>query len=81
MHTMSIDAFARCRVSAESKALLQSIAAREQITESALVRQLLETLLRTSATESPTSGKSDDAGLRAERTSIRLSPYDRLFVV
>jgi hypothetical protein len=80
MRTMAVDALVRCRVSAETKTLLQSIAAREQISESALVRQLLETLVRTSATESPASGKSDDAELRSERISIRLSPDDRLLL-
>jgi hypothetical protein len=77
---MAVDALVRCRVSSDTKALLQSIAAREQITESALIRQLLETLVRTSATESPASGKSDDTELRAERLSIRLSPEDRLLL-
>ena len=68
------------RSSAETKTLLQSIAAREQVTESALVRQLLETLVRTSATQSPVVGKPDDTELRAERLSIRLSPDDRLLL-
>ena len=49
MRTMAVDALVRCRVSAETETLLQSIAAREQITESALVRQLLETLVLTTA--------------------------------
>ena len=80
MLTMALDALVRCRVSAETKTLLQIIAAREQITESALVRQLLETLVRTSAADSPSSGKSDDTELRAERISIRLSPDDRLLL-
>jgi hypothetical protein len=80
MRTMAVDALVRCRVSAETKSLLQIIAAREQVTESALVRQLLETLVRTSVTESWASGKSDDTELRAERMSIRLSPDDRLLL-
>ena len=80
MRTMAVDALVRCRVSGETKTLLQIIAVREQITESALVRQLLETLVRTSATESPASGKSDATELRAERISIRLSPDDRLLL-
>ena len=80
MHTMAIEALVRCRVSAATKALLQSIAAREQITESALVRQLLETLVRTSTTENPASGGSDDSELRGERMSIRLAPDDRLLL-
>ena len=54
--------------------------AREQITESALIRQLLETLIRTYATESPAIGESDDTELRAERLSIRLAPDDRLLL-
>jgi hypothetical protein len=74
---MAADALVRCRVSSETKALLQSIAVREQITESALVRQVLVILARTSATESPAIGESDDAEVRAERLSIRLAPDDR----
>jgi hypothetical protein len=70
----------RCRVSSETKALLQSIAVREQVTESALVRTLLDTLARTSATESPAVSKPADTGLRAERLSIRLAPDDRLLL-
>jgi hypothetical protein len=80
MRTMAIEALVRCRVSQETKALLQSIAAREQITESALVRQLLETLVRTSATESRASVRSNDAESRAERLSIRLLLDDRLLL-
>jgi hypothetical protein len=77
---MAVDALVRCRVSSETKALLQSIAVREQVTESALVRELLETLVRASATESPAICKSYDAELRAERMSIRLSPDDRFLL-
>ncbi|GAC1664023.1 MAG: hypothetical protein PVS2B1_23230 [Candidatus Dormibacteraceae bacterium] len=40
---MAAEALVRCRVSSETKALLQIIAAREDVTESALVRQLLDT--------------------------------------
>jgi hypothetical protein len=77
---MAADAVVRCRVSSETKSLLQKIAAREQITESALVRPLLETLARTSATERLGISKPDDAALRAERLSIRLLPSDRLLL-
>jgi uncharacterized protein (DUF1778 family) len=74
---MTIEALVRCRVSSETKALLQRIAEREHVTESALVRQLLETLVRTSATESQASAESGKTELRADRLSIRLSPDDR----
>jgi hypothetical protein len=77
---MAADALVRCRVSSETKALLESIAAREQVTESAVVRQLLDTLARTAATQSPTVSKPDNTGLRAERLSIRLAPDDRLLL-
>ena len=76
---MAADALVRCRVSSETKTVLQSIAAREQVTESTLVRQLLDTLVRTSASEGPTIDKPDTE-LRAERLSIRLAPDDRLLL-
>jgi hypothetical protein len=80
MCTMTIDALVRCRVSSQTKTLLQSIAAREQITESALVRQLLETLVKASAPENAFGSKADEPGVRGERLSIRLAPDDRLLL-
>ena len=80
MRTMAVDALVRCRVSLATKSLLQSIATREHVTESALVRQLLETLVRASAIESPEIGQSDDTEVRADRMSIRLSPDDHLLL-
>ena len=77
---MAAAALVRCRVSSETKAVLQNIAAREQVTESAVVRQLLDTLARTSALERPTVSAPDDTSLRAERLSIRLAPDDRLLL-
>ena len=53
MRTMAVDALVRCRVDSETKTLLQTIAAREQITESALIQQLLETLVMPPTTENP----------------------------
>jgi hypothetical protein len=77
---MPVDALVRCRVGSETKTLLQSIAAREQITESALVRQLLETLVKASAIAEAPTGKTDEPELRGERVSIRLAPDDRLLL-
>jgi len=76
---MAVNALVRCRVSAETKTLLQSIAAREQITESALVRQLLETVVKASATADASTGQAEP-DLRGERMSIRLAPDDRLLL-
>jgi hypothetical protein len=72
---MSIDTIVRCRVSAETRALLQNLAAREHLTESALVRQLVETLVRSS---SPDPGvDAQPRGSRGDRMSVRLAPDDR----
>jgi hypothetical protein len=70
----------RCRVSSETKTLLQSIAAREQITESALIRQLLETLVKASAASDAPVARAVESNLRGDRMSVRLSPDDRLLL-
>jgi hypothetical protein len=75
MRSMAIDTLVRCRVSAQTKALLENIAAREHLAESALVRQLIETLVRSSSFCIDTDAQ--DRGLRGERMSIRLAPDDR----
>ena len=80
MCDMAINAVVRCRVSSETRALLRRIAEREHVSESALVRQLLEALVRASATESPASAGPGDTEFRAERMSIRLLPDDRLLL-
>jgi antitoxin component of RelBE/YafQ-DinJ toxin-antitoxin module len=74
---MSADAFIQCRVTSETKALIQAVANRERITESAFVRQLLETVLRTSAV-AVDPGLDHPAKLNREtRLSVRLAPDDR----
>ena len=74
---MAAEAFIQCRVTPETKALIQMLADRERITESALVRQLLDAMLRTSTggvnlTVEPPKRVSRDA-----RLSVRLAPDDR----
>jgi hypothetical protein len=56
------------RVTPEMKALLCALADREQITESALVRQLLEAMFRRSAME---------ALLRANQIALKQGPTKR----
>jgi hypothetical protein len=46
---MPADAFIQCRVTPEMKTLVRALAEREQITESVLVKQLLQVVLRTAA--------------------------------
>jgi hypothetical protein len=43
------DALIQCRVTLEMKTLLRTLAEREQITDSALVKELLQVVLRTAA--------------------------------
>jgi predicted DNA binding CopG/RHH family protein len=71
------DAYINCRVTSETKAVLRMMASREGITESALVKQLLGAVLRTSAIDelpsSPTEGRRRN---RDSRLTLRLAPED-----
>jgi predicted DNA-binding protein len=62
------------RVTPEMKTLLRALAEREQITESALVRQLLEAMLRRSALEGFPKLEALEKLSRDARLSIRLAP-------
>jgi hypothetical protein len=76
---MAADAFIQCRVTPEIKALVRALARRDQITESALVKQLLEVVVRSSAA----AGLSSLEPLRARRDKrlyVRLDPDDRLLL-
>jgi len=76
---MAADAFIQCRVTPEIKALVRALARRDQITESALVKQLLEVVVRSSAAD----GFSSLAPQRAPRDMrlyVRLDPNDRLLL-
>lgn len=74
---MAADAFIQCRVTSEAKALLQALASRERITESALVRQLLETVLRTTTGGVTPAAVFSERVTRDARLSVRLAPDDR----
>jgi hypothetical protein len=77
---MAAEAFVQCRVTAEMKTLLRVLAEREQITESALVRQLLEVTLRMSAREGFPKLDAMERVSRDARLSIRLAPEDRVLL-
>ena len=77
---MAAEAFVQCRVTPEMKTLLRVLAEREQITESALVRQLLEVMLRTSAREGFPKLEALEKVSRDARLSIRLAPDDRILL-
>jgi hypothetical protein len=77
---MAAEAFVHCRVAPEVKTLLRVLAEREQITESALVRQLLEVVLRTSAKEGFPKLDGLEKVSRDARLTIRLAPEDRVLL-
>jgi len=77
---MAADAYIQCRVTSETKALIQALAGRERITESALVRQLLETVLRTSAGGVSPSNEPPERVPRDTRLCVRLAADDRLLL-
>lgn len=68
------------RVTPEMKTLLRALAEREQITESALVRQLLEAMLRRSALEGFPNLAAIEKASRDARLSVRLEPDDRILL-
>jgi len=77
---MTAEAFVQCRVTPEMKRLLRTLAEREQITESALVRQLLEVMLRRSAAEGFPKHDAPEKVTRDARLSVRLAPEDRILL-
>jgi predicted DNA binding CopG/RHH family protein len=77
---MAAPPFVAARVTPELKTLLRTLAEREQITESALVRQLLEVMLRRSAMEGFPKLEALEKVSRDARLSIRLAPEDRMLL-
>ena len=74
---MSADAFIQVRVAPEVKARLQALAERENITESALVRQLLLTMLRVQVSARESEPEVTEAIPRDSRVWVRLRLDDR----
>jgi predicted DNA binding CopG/RHH family protein len=65
-----------CRVTSETKARVQQLAARDGVTESALVRQLLDVVLRTANLNAPQSIATPEKVNRDARLNVRLEPED-----
>jgi hypothetical protein len=74
---MAADAFIQCRVTPEMKTLVRALAEREQITESALVKELLQVVLRTAALQGFPKLDELDRPNRDARLYVRLEPEDR----
>src|SRR5580658_2204276 len=77
---MAADVFIQCRVTPEIKALVRALAHRDQITESALVKQLLEVVLRSSEAAGMTELEVRRKAPRDMRLYVRLDPNDRLLL-
>ena len=76
---MAAGAFIQCRVTPEIKTLVRALARRDQITESAFIKQLLEVVLRSSAAVG-LSRLEPPRSPRDMRLYVRLDPDDRLML-
>jgi hypothetical protein len=77
---MARESLIRCRVSNEVKGLLQTIALRRQITESALVRQLIEATVQMATVPKVADDVAPTSVVRDARLYIRLAPEDRILL-
>jgi len=73
---VAADAFLTCRVTQETKALVRTLAQRDGVTESALVKQLLEVLLRSRSLSTPLALTPPEPSSRNARLSVRLQLED-----
>ena len=73
---MAEHALIACRVTSETKARVRKLAERDGITESTLVRQLLDVVLRTAGVDEPIAMAAPDKVNRDARLNVRLEPED-----
>lgn len=79
---MAAEAFIQCRVPQAMKAALRTVAERQQITESALLKRMLQLVLHSADPVGTGGGAADAAGrpARQARLYVRLTPDDRLLL-
>jgi len=77
---MSKSAMVSFRVTAEQKAMINSVCSRKGITESAFVRQLVEMAVETAWSIPAPASQSTERVRRCCRVSFRLRPDDGLLV-
>lgn len=73
---MAADSFIQCRVSAATKEALRAAAERQQLSESALVKRMVELMLYTAAPSGVTARSSSERPTRLARLYVRLSSGD-----
>ncbi|MGC2460094.1 MAG: hypothetical protein WA446_03820 [Steroidobacteraceae bacterium] len=77
---MSADQFIAARVSSETKSQLRALAQRQQLSESALLKRLLETTLQVDDNRCPADSDQPLQGTRGARLYVRLRPDDQLLL-
>jgi hypothetical protein len=75
MASMASDAYIQCRVPAATKQALRAAAGRQQLSESALLKRMVDLMLHTAAGDAATSVTDRRPG-RSARLYVRLSPGD-----
>ncbi len=73
---MASDSFIQCRVSAATKEALRAAAQRQRMTESALVKRLIEFMLQMAGSTEQQVGLEEDPASRHARLYVRLTPED-----
>jgi hypothetical protein len=76
---MAADAFIQCRVAPTTKGALRAAAERQQLTETALLKRMLDLVLHTAGSAADGEGAivATDRPARDARLYIRLTPGDR----
>jgi hypothetical protein len=73
---MAVDAFIQCRVSVATKHALRAAAERQQLSESALVKRMLELMLRAADTPDVTTVTPHKRATRPTRLNVRVTAGD-----
>jgi len=73
---MAADAFVQCRVVAATKEALRAAAQRQQLTESALLKRMIEMMLQMAVAPAVAAVTADACSARPTRLYVRLAPVD-----
>ena len=77
---MTADQFIAARVSSETKARLRALAQRQQLSESALLKRLVDLVLNSATDVVSASAPSADRAIRCTRLYVRLTAHDRRLI-
>ena len=76
IHLVNADQFIAARVSSETKAALRAAAERQHLSESALVKRMIELMLHTAAPSEVAAATSSERPTRLARLYVRLTSGD-----